>query len=348
MSEVPDPRQFYVGTMARNGIDIRDEEADLVKIAEASNLDLRVIKLAQRYYEQMQKDEIPYESDLSRRDDAVKMAESYYTMVDEEVKQAEAKADDLLAALAEAAEKWAEKNSEDVPALELVKAAGLQAESAMEIEKQAAADRAAMEKKAAEEQPEEPEQKEAEAQEGDEPGKAQAETKQANNNMYFEGVSDPHHLNVSAGLDQVAQAFAKEHGHTSMDGIHDHLAKKYNLDPNHPDTAFHIHNMLDAQRQGTAQNFSEMHNAAQTFNNSWSSKLKRNKVPLIAGGAAVLGLGAKYLWDKHKANKRKKEWDAYHAQQNQQSAPQHRPDGAPAIDAAPIHPPVHGANAAPA
>lgn len=126
--------EFYNDTLKSAGV--TRKPSDLAKIASEKGVGVEIVKLAKAYYEQLQLDDVPYESEKLRAVDAMKLASSYFEHVDKEQKTANDTADNLLRYLTHAAEGYCAHNNLSITGRDAVKIAGLQAESAEEAEKQ--------------------------------------------------------------------------------------------------------------------------------------------------------------------------------------------------------------------
>jgi hypothetical protein len=106
---------------------------DLEKVAEAKGISIKVAQLAKAYFEQLQLDKIPYESEEQRAADAMKMAEGYYTHVEDNEKEAASTADSITRFLKHAAEGFLAQNNIALSADEAIKIAALDIESEEKI-----------------------------------------------------------------------------------------------------------------------------------------------------------------------------------------------------------------------
>jgi ElaB/YqjD/DUF883 family membrane-anchored ribosome-binding protein len=95
MSMLLNPDTFYAEALQVSGITPRAPE-DFEKIALVTGVDVEVVKLASFFYDELQKDAIPYASEQDRSADAMSLAYAY----DTHVKQAEAEADQIVDELA--------------------------------------------------------------------------------------------------------------------------------------------------------------------------------------------------------------------------------------------------------
>lgn len=132
MNKLLNPREFYEETLKEAGVQPPPDE--LQKFASAKGLDIDEAKLANAFFEQLQLDNVPYETHAMRRDDALKMAQAYIQHAKEVQADAVKVADGLLRTLEHAAEGWLAHNNIQLDARTAVKIAGLQAESAQSYE----------------------------------------------------------------------------------------------------------------------------------------------------------------------------------------------------------------------
>ncbi len=130
-------REFYEATLKEAGVTPKPH--DLEKIAAEKGVDVELVKLAKGYFEELQLDAVPYETEQSRAADAMKMAEAYFAHVAETQKIATEIADGLLRHLSHQAEGYCAQHNLPYSGREACKIAGLQAESADEYEKSCAA-----------------------------------------------------------------------------------------------------------------------------------------------------------------------------------------------------------------
>jgi len=143
MKTLLSPDQFYDLALQQRGLVRIDEDERAVKLAEVHKESVEIVKLAQVYFEQLAKDqqvtlenggEAWYDKPEVMADDAMKLAKAYYAHIEEAQKTAEENANRLLEKLAQAAEEWAKDAKYEGDPLELVKVAGLQAQSVLEME----------------------------------------------------------------------------------------------------------------------------------------------------------------------------------------------------------------------
>lgn len=143
MKTLLSPDQFYDLALQQRGLVRIDEDERAVKLAEVHKEPVEIVKLAQVYFEQLAKDqqvtlenggEAWYDKPEVMADDAMKLAKAYYAHIEEAQKTAEENANRLLEKLAQAAEEWAKDAKYEGDPLELVKVAGLQAQSVLEME----------------------------------------------------------------------------------------------------------------------------------------------------------------------------------------------------------------------
>lgn len=125
-------RDFYNETLKQAGVTPEPEE--LEKVASAQGVNLEVVKLAKLFYEQLQLDKVPYENEVDRATDAMKMASAYAGYVAEQEQEAVKVADGLLEHVETAIADFVKTNSMNLSAREALKVAALQSESADEYE----------------------------------------------------------------------------------------------------------------------------------------------------------------------------------------------------------------------
>lgn len=343
MSQVLNHAEFYESTMAANGRDLIDEDAVLQKIAEKNDIPFEQAKLAQVYYEQLQKDELLagevwYDNDQDRRDDAFKLAEAYQAHVQDTTKVAEAKANRLLEKLAAVAEEWAEDAGlgDEFSATELVKIAGLQAESVIQYEQEVAE----LQEKIAAGYVDVP-LPEPEVGENDEIIKEASDlVKTAVADLYTGPQSRPEDVILDKALPYVGQAYAAGNptAATRTPEQHAQNAQQYFESMGVRDPAQQrsfIHNTL-SHHANTGESITDSLRTVgdSHLRNTTGVKgfVNRNKVPLAVGGAA-LGLGAlAYMKNRRDDTARQKRLQHLRAQAQQpaetpQEQPQEQPQG---------------------
>jgi hypothetical protein len=128
------PETYYRLTLAEQGFLPPAEDEQIAKIAEARSCSVEVVKLAQVYFEQLQKDGVPYEDPVIMTSDAFKMAEAYLEHKNACEMEAAAFVDGLATKLAEVAKTMAEEAGiGEMSPLALLKIAGLQAQETLDL-----------------------------------------------------------------------------------------------------------------------------------------------------------------------------------------------------------------------
>lgn len=130
------PEEFYEATLANQGLldNVREvtkeAEVKIAALAEERGLPVEVVKLAEAYYGQMDLDGLNYDDKVTQREDALKIAEAYYSHTQEVRAETVKVADAIMAAAMEAAEKVAAELGTDLNGFEAIKIAALQADTA--------------------------------------------------------------------------------------------------------------------------------------------------------------------------------------------------------------------------
>jgi len=128
------PETFYRLTLAEQGFLPPAEEETIAKIAEARSCSVEVVKLAQVYFEQLQKDGVPYESPAIMTSDAFKMAEAFLEHKVACEMEAAKFMEDLVTKLAAVAAAAAEEAGVgELSPMALLKIAGLQAQENLDL-----------------------------------------------------------------------------------------------------------------------------------------------------------------------------------------------------------------------
>jgi len=113
--------EFYTETMKASGVTPLVE--DLQKVASEKKIDLKVVKLAQEFYNRMLLDKVPHPTDEARAADAMKMAEAYVKQANERVVEAQKIAQDLVRFLEHSVEGFLAQNRIDLDKHEALKIA---------------------------------------------------------------------------------------------------------------------------------------------------------------------------------------------------------------------------------
>ncbi|HSW49751.1 MAG TPA: hypothetical protein VLH09_06220 [Bryobacteraceae bacterium] len=128
------PEAFYKLSLAEQGFLPPDAEEAVTKVAEARQCSVEVVKLAQAYYEQMQKDGVPYEDPTIMVSDSFKLAEAYLEHQAVCAEEASALVSKLASTLIEAVSKFAEAEQlTELAPLALLKIAGLHAQEQLDV-----------------------------------------------------------------------------------------------------------------------------------------------------------------------------------------------------------------------
>lgn len=121
------PRQFYAETLKRAGFTPPDPQFD--KVAALKGVDVNVVKLAEEFNTQLQFDKAPYESEVARAEDALKLAKAYFDHVKAAEDEATKTADGILRFLDHELEGYLAKNNIPLLARDALKIAALQADT---------------------------------------------------------------------------------------------------------------------------------------------------------------------------------------------------------------------------
>jgi hypothetical protein len=132
MIEVLSPGAFYSTSLKMNGINVPPAE-NLAKVAAAQGVDIGVVKLAKAYFERLQRDGVPYQSEQARSADAMKMAQAYVNHVETRKTAAANIANGLANYLEKCAADFCVKNGIKLSPADAVKIAAMQ-KSASELD----------------------------------------------------------------------------------------------------------------------------------------------------------------------------------------------------------------------
>jgi hypothetical protein len=124
-------REFYGETLKAAGFTPPEEST--AKFAEASKIDVEIVKMAQSVFEQLQLDGVKYDTPKLMADDAMKIANAYFDHCKTAAAEAEKLAGDLHRVACHAVEGYLSQHGIELDANEGVKIAGLQAQSFQQL-----------------------------------------------------------------------------------------------------------------------------------------------------------------------------------------------------------------------